>query len=419
MPPASALEDTFHSYLTIVTRVTTLQNLNCKGCDEGCMGGCPICANIPDAPECHIAVAADAVTKASSFANTATATKSLPSRINQHFAKVELSVQQLQAEKALSLDRFLSTDSQDMSEEEDDRECSTALTCSRPESKAPPGSCDIFGVVGMVCMHGIPLLGLFCNMPTPEQFLYYLLILKILLEQGCPVNDVYIDFACKVKHYNCGRFAFNAGCRVGEHTEQLWSMLKDLVGKLRYAKRATRQDLIDACLSLIARLKVPQMPKLLKQRWLRNCKALDKYTREFNERISAAAADGVVDVQMAMNAYIEHLCPSSLLPASDTDASKAKLAELLLKLWSVDISKKLRVPRRWQRHDQVFQEAHTLLVQSKMAECRNRAEQCVLELREIHNSRQEEGAASKVTQASRSAEKRKRSKLSKLALEME
>eukprot|EP00983_Pelagomonas_calceolata_P008896 288793-Pelagomonas_calceolata.AAC.1 len=325
------------------------------------MGGCPICANIPDAPECHIAVAADAVTKASSFANTATATKSLPSRINQHFAKVELSVQQLQAEKALSLDRFLSTDSQDMSEEEDDRECSTALTCSRPESKAPPGSCDIFGVVGMVCMHGIPLLGLFCNMPTPEQFLYYLLILKILLEQGCPVNDVYIDFACKVKvtwkrfyetwddsalrekaerlrllvpwmhgsshnsscqHYNCGRFAFNAGCRVGEHTEQLWSMLKDLVGKLRYAKRATRQDLIDACLSLIARLKVPQMPKLLKQRWLRNCKALDKYTREFNERISAAAADGVVDVQMAMNAYIEHLCPSSLLPASDTDASK-------------------------------------------------------------------------------------------------
>mmetsp|Transcript_21289 Transcript_21289/g.55454 ORF Transcript_21289/g.55454 Transcript_21289/m.55454 type:complete len:382 (+) Transcript_21289:1688-2833(+) len=257
------------------------------------------------------------------------------------------------------------------------------------------------------------------------------------------------------QHYNCGRFAFNAGCRVGEHTEQLWSMLKDLVGKLRYAKRATRQDLIDACLSLIARLKVPQMPKLLKQRWLRNCKALDKYTREFNERISAAAADGVVDVQMAMNAYIEHLCPSSLLPASDTDASKAKLAELLLKLWSVDISvetrqqlaamapalaagvfsesshqaklenkirileKKLRVPRRWQRHDQVFQEAHTLLVQSKMAECRNRAEQCVLELREIHNSRQEEGAASKVTQASRSAEKRKRSKLSKLALEME
>lgn len=51
----------------------------------------------------------------------------------------------------------------------------------------------------MVCMHGIPLLGLFCNMPTPEQFLYYLLILKILVEQGCPVKDVYIDFACKVK----------------------------------------------------------------------------------------------------------------------------------------------------------------------------------------------------------------------------
>jgi hypothetical protein len=53
--------------------------------------------------------------------------------------------------------------------------------------------------VGMVCMHGIPLLGLFCNMPAPEQFVFYLLMLKILADQGCAVNDVYIDFACKVK----------------------------------------------------------------------------------------------------------------------------------------------------------------------------------------------------------------------------
>jgi len=37
----------------------------------------------------------------------------------------------------------------------------------------------------------------------------------------------------------------------------------------------------------------------------------------------------------------------------------------------------------------------------------------------MYNSRQDEGAASRVTQASRSAEKQKRSKLSKLALEME
>jgi len=37
----------------------------------------------------------------------------------------------------------------------------------------------------------------------------------------------------------------------------------------------------------------------------------------------------------------------------------------------------------------------------------------------MYNSRQDEGAASRVTQASRSAENQKRSKLSKLALEME
>ncbi len=39
----------------------------------------------------------------------------------------------------------------------------------------------VLGVVGWVCTHGVPLQGLFTNMPTPEQFAFYLLGLERLV----------------------------------------------------------------------------------------------------------------------------------------------------------------------------------------------------------------------------------------------
>ncbi|KAJ9523625.1 hypothetical protein QJQ45_007302 [Haematococcus lacustris] len=62
------------------------------------------------------------------------------------------------------------------------------------KSVGPPVS--IHGLIGFCCSHGVPLLGMFCNMRTPEQFAYYLLALAILMN-FC--TEFYIDFGCRLK----------------------------------------------------------------------------------------------------------------------------------------------------------------------------------------------------------------------------
>lgn len=50
--------------------------------------------------------------------------------------------------------------------------CATQLHCSRTTAGAH-AKLDYHGIVGLVCMHIIPLLGLFLAMPTYEQHYYY------------------------------------------------------------------------------------------------------------------------------------------------------------------------------------------------------------------------------------------------------
>ncbi|KAJ9514693.1 hypothetical protein QJQ45_028431 [Haematococcus lacustris] len=66
--------------------------------------------------------------------------------------------------------------------------------CCAGMSVGPPVS--IHGLIGFCCSHGVPLLGMFCNMRTPEQFAYYLLALAILMN-FC--TEFYIDFGCRLK----------------------------------------------------------------------------------------------------------------------------------------------------------------------------------------------------------------------------
>ena len=140
--------------------------------------------------------------------------------------------------------------------------CATSLRCANAEAK-PSGPCNVFGVVGCVCAHTIPVRGAFVDMPTNEQFAYYLIILHELLLERPDLKDVYIDIGCRLMHTwvryvesnpelpkewadvrimvnwmhasahslaceiaNSARFKQDAGRRVGENTEQLWSMLK-------------------------------------------------------------------------------------------------------------------------------------------------------------------------------------------------
>lgn len=52
-------------------------------------------------------------------------------------------------------------------------QCSTRLSCAREQSKKK-ALYSINGIVGAVCVHGIPLLGSFCALRGPENFVYYL-----------------------------------------------------------------------------------------------------------------------------------------------------------------------------------------------------------------------------------------------------
>ncbi len=72
------------------------------------------------------------------------------------------------------------------------------LPCCRPQSEHKGGPVDVYGVVGAVCVHGVPCKDVFVDMPMPEQFSYYLLILRVLL-LFARVRHAYVDFACKLK----------------------------------------------------------------------------------------------------------------------------------------------------------------------------------------------------------------------------
>ncbi|KAJ9524093.1 hypothetical protein QJQ45_022536, partial [Haematococcus lacustris] len=168
----------------------------------------------------------------------------------------------------------------------------SADACLQPSSyagaaRATRQPCDIRGIVGFVCCHGIAVPQLFCNMRTPEQFVDYLLALAGLVHMCFGlVLHVYIDFACQFKvtwaryarvvgldsaraHLmvnsmhgashdvgcqlkNNGRYLATAAWRVGEQTEQLWSMFKAMSPLLRYMTRANRADAVQARLSAIA-----------------------------------------------------------------------------------------------------------------------------------------------------------------------
>jgi hypothetical protein len=210
------------------------------------------------------------VTKTCHFANVATATRHLQPRLSTYLNHTEggfeADVQARHRAGQLNLKAVMGTPSRpraegDGADEADPEQCAVNMHCARPSASRSSNICDIMGVVGWCCSHGIPLRRLFCNMPTHEQYCYYLLSLQQLVGQ-CDKLDVYIDFGCRLKKtwqryvqdrdvhlqqcdlrimvnwmhgaahemscqlQNCGRYQQAAGWRHGEQLEQLWSLLK-------------------------------------------------------------------------------------------------------------------------------------------------------------------------------------------------
>lgn len=217
-------------------------------------------------PEYKCSISIDAVTKLSHYSNCGSASSSIKPRLDTYFHHAENVIREMEVNGQLSLSGLIDGDDVATPEHADDDQVEhiTALSCARSEA-APVGPCDVHGVVGAVCSHTIPLRSCFIDMKTPEQFIYYIVILMALLKMATGrVRDVFVDFGCQLKktfqrfgsqheskmpsgwkelrilvnwmHGNshdlscqlqhCGRYIQGAGHKDGENNERLWSMTK-------------------------------------------------------------------------------------------------------------------------------------------------------------------------------------------------
>ena len=210
-----------------------------------------------------MSISLDGNVKLNHIAKCGVASASLEPRLHAHYGSAQQEVRDLAASGKLDLKSFIGG-ATDSAVDQDD--CATSIHCSRPDASNSQSVCDVYGVCGGVCAHTIPVRGSFVDMCTPEQFVYYLVILLSLLNLGVQVKDVFIDFACRLMktwqrylanhpsvaqqlagaaglrilvnwmHGNshdiacqlkhCGRFTHAAAHRDGENTERLWALMK-------------------------------------------------------------------------------------------------------------------------------------------------------------------------------------------------
>lgn len=72
--------------------------------------------------------------------------------------------------------------------------CHPHLSCAR-ETSVSSGISDEHGLVGAVCAHGQPLLGLMAAMPAPERLVYYDLLTS-RLQELVDLGVMYLDTGC-------------------------------------------------------------------------------------------------------------------------------------------------------------------------------------------------------------------------------
>lgn len=148
-----------------------------------------------DLGEFWLSVATDAVTKLGRFAKCGTKSKA-DAVLTAFFAAAQATIDKMTAAGDLNLHAALHPDGGNSEDEADD--CSDdgcPLHCARPSALA--SKLSIHGLVGMVCVpHSIPLLGSFADMTTPEQFVYYLVILAQVLA-GVNGADIKVCLLCR------------------------------------------------------------------------------------------------------------------------------------------------------------------------------------------------------------------------------
>jgi hypothetical protein len=84
---------------------------------------------------------------------------------------------------------------------EPDDACGANLSCAREEAYAGVKALDVKCVVGMCCMHGIPAVGMYLSCSTPEQFVYYDILLEELLAKRPDMRAFVLDINCQYKKH--------------------------------------------------------------------------------------------------------------------------------------------------------------------------------------------------------------------------
>ncbi|KAJ9525459.1 hypothetical protein QJQ45_003135 [Haematococcus lacustris] len=331
----------YFSYLAVTHRATTLEGLGCEGVPGGPLADCPICVATPGVVDNYpVAICTDAMTKLNHHAGCGKASRDIPPRLNSHIDArqqeegFDWEVERRFKEEQLNLQYSMAGAGAD-----DVHTCASSLSCSRPTASCAKRSCDITGLCGFVCCHGVPALGLFCNMRTPEQFTYYLLGLERLLLRAHNVVHIYVDIACRLKitwdRYVCvhgldpswssvkmmvpmmhaashdtacqlannARFLKGTAFRVGEQTEQAWSRLKPLGKTTRYMTLGHRSDVIQSALSAIALEKQSKMVELLDGCHTNMVTKQEEVAKKLSKLREQALAEGVTSGEEASIKY--------------------------------------------------------------------------------------------------------------------
>ncbi|KAL6753829.1 hypothetical protein V8C86DRAFT_2718082, partial [Haematococcus lacustris] len=304
-----ALSSAYFSYQAAAHGATTLTALGCSRLPTGPFADCPLCVTLPEEEGAAGAGPFDADGAAGGGAEglAGLASQAIQPRISTYvdigLDGLDEVVQRRHAAGQLNLAYSMSGGDQGV-----DHSCLAQLSCSRPTAaKAAARGIDIYGVVGATCCHGVPARGLFCDMRTPEQFTYYLLLLEraLLHVTSC---HIYVDFACRLKktwknyvgvHNLRPAWAdvelWGAAWRVGEQAEQLWAGLKDMSPLVKYMTHAHRTDAMQIILGCIAFDKQGNMVDFLIGKHADMLKKKADLVTQLAELKTKAAAAGITD----------------------------------------------------------------------------------------------------------------------------